>query len=426
MKAKNYTALVIAILALVLIVYFTLQESGRKKRTFSWIKTYESGKTQPYDFGVFKAMMQNESGTGFTELEDDIPGSIASASPGDSSTYMFIGRYCYLTRPEINALLDFAHAGHDVVLIAEGLPDTLMQTLGYFAKPVSINRFDDNAVVIETPRLYSKINNYRFNFRGYGQDTVEKTDWYYLDEDQQLDYYYGETGNRYLRLGTINDRLNYAKFKVGNGFVYIHTSPLLFTNYALKNDSLFHYTDEILSGIRMKRIYYDVFSGDFKDDAETIQRQSDSPLSYILKQPSLKWAWYLFLTAVLLFFLFRAKRTQRIIPVIEQKRNTSVSFIRTLSGLFYNDANHQKMAETRMNLFLFFLRNKLNISTHDINPATIKLIAVKSKVPEKQIHDILDYYYQVIKGDRNDVQAENLMEFYNRIDAFYQLYNNKK
>jgi hypothetical protein len=427
LKRKDYIALVIVILAITGIVFYTIYSSGKRKEAFYWEKTYQDRKVQPYDFGVFKGMLEHKSGKDFEMVYDGLQEKIRLKQDNDSSTYLFIGRYCYLNRGEIDALLAFAHAGHEVVFIAEGLPDTLLQTLSYFSKPVNINRFDEAGVQVETFREQSKTKERRFYFRGIDQDTSKEViDWYYLDEGGQLSYYFEGTGNRYIKLGRINGKLNAAKFKVGNGYVYIHTSPILFTNYALRNDSGFYYADEILSGINMNNLIYDVYSRDYKPDSEHIQRKSDSPLSYILKQPALKMAWYLFLAAVVLFFLFKAKRKQRIIPVLEQKRNTSVKFIETLSGLFYSDANHQKMAETRMNLFLFFLRSKLNISTHDISPEVIKLMAIKSKVPEKEIQLIFDYYYQVIRGDRNEVHAENLMEFYNRINNFYRIYNNKK
>ncbi len=426
MKKKDYTVLVIAILAIAAIATYTAYSAKKPKGNYAWIKTYDDGMVHPYDLGVMKAILKNKAGYNFELVEEKLTDKIGKYQPIDTCTYVFIGRYCYLRRDEIDALLDFAEMGHEVVLIAEGLPDTLLQTLSYYAKPVTIQRFDEPVVDIETYREQSKVKNHQFKFRSFDQATIE-TDWYFLDEEQQLDYYFGQTGNRYIRAGKINGKLNYAKFKVGNGFIYIHTSPLLFTNYALKNDSGYHYVDEVFSGMQMGgHIVYDVYSRNYKEDAERIQRKSDSPLSYILKQPALKWAWYLFLGAVLMFFLFKAKRKQRLIPVLEQKRNTSVRFIETLSGLFYHDANHQQMAETRMSLFLFFLRSKLNISTHEINPDTIRLVSVKSKVPESDIQRIFDYYYQVIQKDRESVRSENLMEFYNRIDTFYQLYNKKK
>jgi len=427
LKKKDYTAIVIVSLAIIVIVVFTIYVFNKKEKgQYMWVKTYQDGKVQPYDFGVFKALLNHKAGSDFELAGENLKDQLNTAIFEDSSTYVFVGRYAFLRRDEIDAMLQYANVGHQVVLIAEGLPDTMLQTLSYFAKPVHFNRFDDNSVTIETFREKSKSINHEFNFRSFDGDTTQKVDWYFLDEDQQLDYFFGETGNRYIKTGKINGRLNYAKFKVGRGFVYIHTSPVLLTNYALSKTNGYQYVDEIFSDIYTGKIIYDAYSREYKPDSESIQRKSDSPLSYILKQPALKWAWYLFLAAVLLFFLFKARRKQRIIPVLEQKRNTSIRFIETLSGLFYSDANHQKMAETKMNLFLFFLRNKLNVSTHDIDQNAVRLIALKSKVPEYDVWRIFDYYKQEIQKENAVVRSENLMEFYNRIDNFYHLYHSKK
>ena len=197
MKKKDYTVLVIIILALAAIITYTFYLNGKKKKhNFMWTKTYEDSKVQPYDFGVLKALLENKSGPGFIPVTEKLSEKIKAQKFIDSSSYIFIGRYCYLTSEEIDALLDFAHVGHQVVLIAEGLPDTLLQTLSYYTKPISLDRFDENIVNTETGREKSKVKNHRFNFRSFDQDTTTSIDWYFLDESQQLSYYYGETGNR--------------------------------------------------------------------------------------------------------------------------------------------------------------------------------------------------------------------------------------
>jgi hypothetical protein len=424
-KKKDYTAIIIVVLVICAIIAYTIYFSGRnQKGRYIWAKTYEDGLQQPYDFGLFKALLKNRSGHDFEVIEGKLKDRLEQQTGADSSAYVFIGRYCYLNKGEIDAMMNFAGSGHSVVLIAEGMPDTLLKSLSYFARPISIKRFDEFAVHARTYRYQSP--EYHFKFRGFDHDSTENTDWYFLDEKEPPFYFYGESGNRYISQGKINGKLNYAKFKVGNGLVYIHTSPLLFTNYALRDENGFNYADEVFSGIDTRQVLYDVYSREYKEDSEEIHKQSDSALSYILKQPALRWAWYLFLAAVVLFFVFKAKRRQRIIPVLEQKRNTSIRFIDTLSGLFYKDATHRDMAETRMNLFLFFLRSKLRMSTHDINPQLLKQISVRSKVGEADIKAIFDYHANIIQNGRRAFSGEDLIEFYNLTDTFYQSYNSKK
>lgn len=423
MKREN--GVILIIVAIILgFIWYSYSQSRKVKSRYNWVKTYSDGTKEPYDFGTFREILKSGTKTFVPETESVIR-SLNKAT-NDSSTYVFIGRYCYLTRAEIDSILNFAHRGNSVVFIAEGLPDTLMNALTYFAKPVSIKRFDDSKVRIESFNEYSKYSGYEFNYRFYFNKMNENTDWYYLDESEQLSYYYGETPNRYIKLSKINKELNHAKFKTGKGYVYINTTPMLFTNYFLRTDTGFYYADEAFNGIPRKHVIYDIVSREYKDEAESLQKNTDSPLTYILKQPALKWAWYVFLVSVLLFFIFKARRAQRIIPVLEQKRNTSLSFIETLSGLFFNNANHKQMAQTKMQLFLFFIRTKLGIATHDINEATIRHISTRSKVPLRTVERVFEYYSQVIETDKETIFAENLMEFNNRITEFYKTYHSNK
>ena len=426
MKRRDNTVVIISILAAVALLVISYYTFNGKDRNHLWMKTYSDGNREPYDFGLFKSLLEDRAKDKFELVKDDLERTIKKHKTGDSATYIFIGEYCYLNKEGIDSLLNFAERGHNVIFIAEGLPDTLLTVLGDYGNAVTIDRFVDNKVVLNSPRIFSKVKNYTFKYRGFDDDSLSRTDWHYIGGQLQLDYYTEGTQKRYVEQGNINGNLNYARFRIGSGSVYIHTSPMLFTNYAMKRDSGFYYADECLGCIPLDNIIYDVSSRTPKPDSEHIVRKSDSPLSYILKQPALRWAWYVSVISVILFFMFRAKRRQRIIPVLEQKRNTSVQFIETMSGLNYVGGDHEKMAQMKMNQFLFFIRNKLGIPTMKASQETVKLIAVKSKVPEQHVNNIFEYYSQVIEARGNDTRAEHLMELYNRIDNFYHIYYEKK
>jgi len=149
-------------------------------------------------------------------------------------------------------------------------------------------------------------------------------------------------------------------------------------------------------------------------------------LSFILSKPALKWAWYLSLLSLILFLFFVIKRKQRKIPVLEQKKNTTMGFIETLSALNLSHDNSYQMAEQKMQLFLYFIRTKLGIATLDIQAEQVKHIAKKSKVNEKIVERIFDYYFQVIDYKKEKTDSANLIELYNRINTFYKHYNNNQ
>ena len=402
------------------IIWLVYTSSADAPKRFAWWKTYEDGSIQPYDFGIFKQLLADKSEQ-FTESDKRLIGTLSAAEPG--SAYVFIGKHCFLSREEIDSVLSFVAKGHQALMISEGIPDTLLKALSGEYPALTMKDMDESTVGIRSMNQNSEYDSCDFKYVNKRQDGETLTDWHYLEEDSDWPFYYVPGIKPYLRLGTINGHLNYVRFKVGKGYFSLNTSPMLFTNFALQSDTGFLIVSEALSEINCQSFIYDIGSREFKQDAESFQRSSDSPLSYILKQTAFRWAWYVLLFTLVAFFIFRAKRKQRIIPVLEQKRNTTVSFIDTLSGLFYNTANHRQMATSKMQLFKFFLRSTLGIPTHDMNEKTMQLISLKSQVPETQVIAIFAYYNKLNEAQ---IAPEQLMELHRRISQFYQIYQTKK
>ncbi len=424
MKRNNTLIYIVAILALIAGVYFTWFRNSDAKKRFNWEKTFSDGDVQPYDFGFLKKLLKHETTQKFNTVVKNLSNELDDLKDSDSSSYFFIGEYCYYTRPEIDSLLNFAEMGHQVVIVAEQFPDTLQKALQEFGKPFTIERSYNSEANVDFTNTNSPYASYQFRFRSYDQKE-ETVNWNYISEDDQLDYYYGSEFTRYLRLGHINEHVNFAKFRVGKGFVYLHTNPLLFTNYYMANDTGFAHARHVFSEIKTRNVLYDVAARYMKQDGVKTVHQSDTPLAYILKQKSLRMAWYFLLAAVVLFFLFKAKREQRIIPVLEQKRNTSLNFVETISGLYFKYNDHKKMADIKLNLFYAFLRQKLGIATKDIDEAMVIHIANKAKVPLQDTQNIFNFIERHLKSN-SPIEASELIQFNSYIETFYHYYNAKK
>jgi hypothetical protein len=423
MMKNNKTLIVIIISSILLLLVYLFLFSNTKDR-FYWFKTYQDTKKQPYDFGVFNELIKYKGKCKIIKNKESISTFLEPYET--NATYLFVGEYCYLNKSEIDTLLNFAYWGNQLFFISESIPDTLLQIMDEYQSDYKIKSFYDSKVRIKLNYEKSQLKNHTFNFRSYNKKYDDNTDWQYIDKPIQLDYFYEYTDINVIPLGMVNNKINFLKFNYGDGSIYIHTNPILFTNYALKDSNSFQYMNECFNAVNTQKIYYDIGAKNYKDNAERMYQKSETPLSFILQKPSLKWAWYLTCAGVLLFVAFKIKRQQKIIPVIEQKRNTSVQFIQTLSGLFFARNEHYFMAEKKMQLFLYFLRSKFSISTQQIDKMTISLLSIKSKVPEKEIHRIFDYYNQVIKVKLKQTDEVNLIELYTRINNFYKIYKQNK
>ncbi|MBK6839709.1 MAG: hypothetical protein IPG90_16740 [Bacteroidetes bacterium] len=141
-------------------------------------------------------------------------------------------------------------------------------------------------------------------------------------------------------------------------------------------------------------------------------------MGYILSQDSLRWAWYLVLALTILYMIFFGKRRQRIIPILEPKKNTSLEYIRTVGQLYYQERNHRVICIHKMKLFQAFLRSKYFINTYEVDDDTIEKIAVKSTVDKEVIRSIFSQYNWI---DKNlDISDQMLINFHQQIEKFYK------
>jgi hypothetical protein len=204
-----------------------------------------------------------------------------------------------------------------------------------------------------------------------------------------------------------NDKLNFIRIPYGNGEFFIHNQPYAFTNYNVLFKKNAEYLFKSFSYLKNDKIVWDE---NYKPG-----RENAGPLSYILEQQSLKAAWYLILTLGLIFMIFGAKRTQRIIPVVEPPQNSSLEFAKTLANLYQSNRNHKDMAKKKYNYWLDFLRENYFIQIE--NPDELNA----AKISEKTGFDV-DKIIKVKKYIDNSVNIgpDLLMKFNSLIEEFYR------
>ena len=172
----------------------------------------------------------------------------------------------------------------------------------------------------------------------------------------------------------------------------MHLQPVVFTNYYLLNKNI-KYTENVLAPIPTDTtLFWNI------NQAEGI---SNSPMRYLLSQPALKWAWFLAWITFLIFIFFNAKRRQRVIPIIEPLKNTTVDFTKTIGNLYYQEKNHQNIAEKKVIFFLEKIRNEYYIDTFNLDETFINRLHQKTGSNKKDIEEVVF----LIKKIRNQGQT---------------------
>jgi hypothetical protein len=260
-----------------------------------------------------------------------------------------------------------------------------------------------------------------FTFKALSKNQTQKYDWRYIP-------YYNicEESNMELLGGTLDSSFNFIRLPYGNGYFYFHTTPLAFTNLQLLEEELLIYSEKVFSYLEPGPIYWD----DYSRTSEFVARQqntnnpwskrlsANSPLKYILSQAPLAWAWYLLLALGMLYLIFRGKRKQRVIPILEKNKNTSLEFISTIGRLYFLRNNHKDLAHQKMRLFLAFVRERYHINTKDLDHSFVKSLAAISEVAEERIDQIVLMSNNVSGG--SFISDATLIDFHKKIDYFYK------
>lgn len=129
----------------------------------------------------------------------------------------------------------------------------------------------------------------------------------------------------------------------GQGELIIVTTPLLLTNYAMLNHDngavLIHRLMNRMAHLPVIRLESYVQSGVMAEE---------SPFYVLLQHPPLRWALYLTVLGVLCFCIFTARRRQRPIPIIPQRKNGNLEFVRLIGMLYWQEGDHQGLLKKKL------------------------------------------------------------------------------
>ncbi|WP_309610119.1 DUF4350 domain-containing protein [Flavobacterium sp.] len=353
------------ILLLAGIVYIDIN----RPKPINWSPTYSIKDKIPFGLYVFdnevKSYFKNQkiekiNTTPYEYLIDQYDYDSLVNNYKIKGTALNISEYSDIDKQSVEELLIFVSRGNTAFLSSKELPMQLLDSLKV------------------TTKLDYKFNDSIFNWVANKKLDSKK---YKITE--------GLGNNYFAKIDTLNTtvlgyqngdstRVNYIKVKYYDGEFLLHTQPAAFTNFHLLKGNHFEYAQKVLSYIPKNNIYWFIKN----QDGQVI---SQSPMRYILNQPALKWAWYIFLLGTLIFMIFNAKRKQRIIPIKKPLPNTTVDFTKTIGNLYYQEGDHDNIINKKIVYFLEKIRNVYLIDTNKLDDEFIKKLHLKSG---KDISDI--------------------------------------
>ncbi len=368
---------------------------------FDWRRNYLETSTQPFGAGALFRFLKDYFPQHSLILVNDELNKKLPLSSEQAATYFFIGHRPFYDSAATAHLLAFVEQGNTAFLCCEQLPFDLMFHLYYRECPdapwssltdlwldslsLSLTHFD-----LDTPIAV---------YLSYRNEVRPSSGWKVFPKEIFCPPQLPHTPLGYAH----RSEINFACFPYGEGFFFLHTTPLVFTNYHLLRPEIQRYAEAVLSYLPEGDIYWDALyrePGSERPENRHARQVADHTLRYIAQKPPLAWAWYLTMAMALLYVLFRCKRRQRIIPIRLQKENTALEYIQTIALLHFKKKNYRYLCVQEMRAFLSQVQERYGIripveeanSSGQVSEEALKRLSDVSGVPIGDIRAIFTNY----------------------------------
>jgi len=408
MKRPVIVVLVILGIVVLAFLYFTLN-----KTRYNWNESYSSKSDQPFGTKYIYELLNTYATGGFTHnKKKPLEVLLDSAEHISETAYVSLSHGWDDDSLGSMALQKFIAAGNDAFIICRYPPNKLLRDL-YQAECVKSLEFAFTSSEEIQVNFYHPEFSVSEPYTFVHQVKNEKIDylWQYLNKESLCD-----SDSSVVPLGFIQpDRVNFFKIPFGKGNLFIHTDPILFTNFYMVQEGKVDSAASVFSHTSYRKIIWDEYHSLFSFNRNP--NSYSNPLYYIMDQPALRYAWWLLVGLALLYVLFAAKRQQRFIPVVEKKTNTSLAFLKMVSSLHFQNKNNGEMARKKMRFFLHTVRTRYGLHTHTIDQSFIEKLAAKSQVSQAEV-DLIFQQYRIINNFQ-DIDSAPLANLYNAIQNFY-------
>lgn len=370
---KNFK--IFAVIAIVVMVIWALFGVNKTEGT-DWRKNFKTYQKSPFGLFVFNSEIKDLFKNKVKKI-NETPYDYYNKNTKEPHNILLIEQDVDIE--SWSKILDQVSEGSDAMLILSDVPKEVSDSIGYYDADLS---FEDKNV-------------------------LKLTDTKYQNDFIELDKFPSGRGFTFIKPGvevlgkTVeennSDQANFIKINFGKGHFYVHSEPLFITNYYLLKRGNVKYAQDVFS---------------YLDDRETLwfDESSSKPsaffLQFILANPALKYAWWVLLGGLVLFIFFNAKRKQRIVPIIDPLKNTSVDFVKSIGNLYLQEGDFHDMMAKKAQYFLNKVRIDLLIDTQNLDDEFAKKLQLKTGKPMEMINEAvafikkaLDPYAHVMKED---------------------------
>ena len=421
---------------LVMVVSASIIHAALQPKPFDWLATYRAYDRQPYGSYLFFDQLENffpgkkikrldakdlSQYAEYDQVYSDFVYSydldtlgeeedydydtalyLSKISNDDLPKFNFIGLndLFYLNDHDARALLLHLYQGNHALISAYEVEGNLMAYLGVKSEMV-LDQYNSEQDSLELEENAALIKKYSIR----NSDSIVRFKPYQLfSKITEI-----PDSAQVIKQNLDQDTLG-IKVTIGEGSLTYFTMPILFSNYhLLKNDH--SVASEIVSQLPIADTFWtNYFLG------ERNYEETRSILDFIHNDEGLKWAFYLLIFTLLIYFSLRIKRIQRAVPIIDAPKNDTLRFVDSISTLYLLRKDHLELLNKKMIYFLDRVRQYYHLETYRIDEDFMKRLSVKSKVDLSSVQRLFQTYESL--KDQKEITNEEFLDFNRLIQKF--------
>ncbi len=381
------------ICGLLLVVYLVAQYT--KPTPTNWATTYLSKDKIPFGTYILRQQIKDL----FPEAKQQTAKTPAHQTLKEKrkglSNYLIITETLNTSKVDLSQMISYMKGGNHIFIAAYQIDGALADTL----KLKMGSDFD-----------FENKTKYPINFTSpYLKREVD----YYFEKGIGAQYFSKFNRKTATVLGLkYDEKANFLRYNFGKGALFLLPNPQVFTNYNLLNDNNADYASKALSYLpQAKTLIWDEYYTQPPVNDESILR-------VLFNDDNLRWAYYLALFSLLVFVLYEMKRRQRIIPVLDPLKNTSVEFAQVVGSVYYQQRNNSDIVQKKINYLLDYIRIKYRIKTTVIDQDFVEALAKLSGSNLVLVTELTGAITSFKPGSK--VSDQQLIDINKLIEKFYK------
>ena len=408
MTKKTLLYLLLGVVTISLLLVFLMGESTEEvpqndnpERFYStsrWDNKMTFSNKGPYGLYVFEQLAISSGRFDAFNLIYDYQ-LMDSIQKLDNQLFMFVGDRFELTNNDIRSLINSVKKGNELFVSAN---DFSVSFLSGFSPEITPSYFAEDSVDFKTydNKKYSMLYIYE-------KDTLS-TLWSVFNQTPNL------IGKSYIK-----NVPNLVEIKLGEGRIYLHSNTFAFQNYQLlrrPGKEYFKFFINQFSNSQIQWLSFAEYEPPIAEyEYEENQGNETSLLVRVFEFRSLRWAVFIIVIGIILFFLFRSKRMQPVIPILNDNNNAGLSYLDTITGIYFSQKKPEQIRKLMLRNFCTTVQQHFFIDINKRNSSDpLNILAQKSKTE-------LAFIINLVKRleETSSIKNSELMRLRKDLRAFY-------